>query len=99
MQADCVADPFCVKCIQVGHTSAMCPQLLLPPEPCWAGFGGEGAGFFCCEVPEQELERAAFNSAQVYIEKMDLSTEDLGFEQEDWWGLQRERGGRSQRES
>jgi hypothetical protein len=37
------------------------------------GFDGEGRGFYCFEVHEHELEKAAFNSALLYMAEGNMS--------------------------
>jgi hypothetical protein len=67
----------------------MCASLAKASEPFWAGFGVDGRGFTCCEVPEEELLSPAPNAAMVILEEGDLSAEQLEDElkdlvEEDW---------------
>jgi hypothetical protein len=95
MQVDCTANPFCVNCKKEGHLSAMCSIFSKLQEPFWAGFGGDGQGFFCCEVAEEELKKPAANSAIVCIESGDLSADQVEAEfkdlvEDDWdWQVQK----------
>jgi hypothetical protein len=73
MQVDCTANPFCVNCKKEGHLSAMCSIFSKLQEPFWAGFGGDGKGFFCLEVAEEELQKPKANSALVCIEAGELT--------------------------
>ncbi|KAK1599880.1 hypothetical protein QYE76_018482 [Lolium multiflorum] len=89
MQVDCTANPFCVNCKKEGHLSAMCSIFSKLQEPFWAGFGGDGKGFFCLEVAEEELHKPKANSALVCIEAGDLTAEQVDAEfkdlvEEDW---------------
>jgi hypothetical protein len=51
-----VEELFCVNCKKVGHLSTMCAALSKALAPFWAGFGGGQQGFYCIEVPEEELQ-------------------------------------------
>jgi hypothetical protein len=64
-------------------------------EPFWAGYGKDGIGFVCCEVPEEELLPPAPNAARVSMTKGSLTAEQLEEElkdlvDEDWrWNVQK----------
>jgi hypothetical protein len=77
MLVDCTVNPFCVNCKKEGHLSAMCSIFSKLLEPLWAGFGGDGRGFYCCEVADEELQKPSANSAIVCIEPGDLSAEQV----------------------
>ncbi|KAK1604816.1 hypothetical protein QYE76_028489 [Lolium multiflorum] len=77
VQAACVDEPFCVNCKKVGHLSAMCAAVSKALAPFWAGFGGGRQGFCCLEVPEEELQKPASNSATVILEGGHLSAEQV----------------------
>jgi hypothetical protein len=72
----------------------MCASLSKASDPFWAGYGLEGRGFTCCDVPEEELLPPAPNAAMVILEGGDLSAEQLEDElkdlvDEDWeWRVQ-----------
>jgi hypothetical protein len=95
MQADCTDNPFCVNCKKEGHLSAMCSIFSKMQEPFWPGFGGDGQGFYCCEVGDEELQKPASNAAAVCIESGSLSAEQLEEEfrdlvDEEWdWQVQK----------
>jgi hypothetical protein len=89
MQVDCTANPYCVNCKKEGHLSAMCSIFSKLQEPFWAGFGGDGKGFYCLEVAEDELQKPKANSALVCIEAGELTAEQVDAEfkdlvEEDW---------------
>jgi hypothetical protein len=94
LQAECTDEPFCIKCNKVGHLSPMCASLSRAAEPFWAGYGKEGLGFVCLEVPEEELLPPAPNAARVSLAQGTLSAEQLEDElknlvDEDWrWNVQ-----------
>ncbi|KAK1647115.1 hypothetical protein QYE76_064920 [Lolium multiflorum] len=73
----------------------MCSIFSKHQEPFWAGFGGDGRGFFCSEVAEEELKKPAVNSAIVCIESGELSVEHVEAEfkdlvEEEWdWQVQK----------
>ncbi|KAK1609441.1 hypothetical protein QYE76_033114 [Lolium multiflorum] len=77
IQADCTDEPFCVNCKKVGHLSAMCAAFAKVLAPYWAGFGGGRQGFLCIEVPDEELQRPASNSATVILDGGRLSEEEV----------------------
>ncbi|KAK1692879.1 hypothetical protein QYE76_009576 [Lolium multiflorum] len=77
IQADCTDEPFCVNCKKVGHLSAMCAAFAKVLAPFWAGFSGGRQGFLCVEVPEEELQRPASNSATVILDGGRLSEEEV----------------------
>nr|XP_051202061.1 uncharacterized protein LOC127315631 [Lolium perenne] len=77
IQADCTDDPFCVNCKKVGHLSAMCAAFAKVLAPYWAGYGGGRQGFLCIDVPDEELQRPASNSATVILDKGRLSEEEV----------------------
>jgi hypothetical protein len=83
MQADCTANPFCVNCKKEGHLFAMCSIFSKLQEQLRAGFGGDGKGFYCLEVAEEELQKPKANSAIVCIEAGDLSAEQVEAEFKD----------------
>ncbi|KAK1608743.1 hypothetical protein QYE76_032416 [Lolium multiflorum] len=83
MQVDCTANPFCVNCKKEGHLTAMCSIFSKLQEPFWAGFGGDGNGFFCLEVAEEELQKPKANSALVCIEAGELTAEQVDAEFKD----------------
>ncbi|KAK1693140.1 hypothetical protein QYE76_009837 [Lolium multiflorum] len=83
VQADCVDEPFCLKCKKLGHLSAMCASFSRGPDPFWAGFGCGQKGFFCCDVPEEEMHQPVANAATVIIEGRSLSEEELDGELKD----------------
>jgi hypothetical protein len=73
----------------------MCASLAKASEPFWAGYGCDGVGFTCCDVPEEELLPPAPNAALVILEKGSLSAEQMEAElkdlvDEDWeWHVQK----------
>jgi hypothetical protein len=77
VQAACVDEAFCVNCKKVGHLSAMCAAVSKALAPFWAGFGGGRQGFCCLEVPKEELQKPASNSATVILEGGHLSAEQV----------------------
>ncbi|KAK1668644.1 hypothetical protein QYE76_056803 [Lolium multiflorum] len=83
IQAKCKDEPYCVKCNKVGHLSTMCASLSKAMEPFWAGYGVEGRGFTCCDVPDEELLPPAPNAALVILEGGDLSAEQMEEELKD----------------
>jgi hypothetical protein len=95
IQAECKDEPYCVKCNKVGHLLAMCASLSKATEPFWAGYGVEGRGFTCYDVPEEELLPPAPNAALVILEGGDLSAEHMEEElkdlvDEEWeWHVQK----------
>ncbi|KAK1604887.1 hypothetical protein QYE76_028560 [Lolium multiflorum] len=94
-QAECKDEPFCLKCNKDGHLSAMCASLAKASEPYWAGFGCDGVGFTCCDMPEEELLPPAPNAALVILENGSLSAEQMEEElkdlvDEEWdWHVQK----------
>ncbi|KAK1665481.1 hypothetical protein QYE76_053640 [Lolium multiflorum] len=75
VQADCVANPFCVNYNKEGHLSAMCATFAKIQYPFWAGFGGDGWGFICLEVTAEELQKPASNAVNVSLDSGCLSAE------------------------
>jgi hypothetical protein len=73
----------------------MCAILSRAAEPFRAGFGVDGRGFTCLEVPEEELLPPVPNAALVSINKGDLTVDRLEEElkdlvEDDWaWKVQR----------
>ncbi|KAK1666249.1 hypothetical protein QYE76_054408 [Lolium multiflorum] len=61
----------------------MCAIFSKSLDPYWAGFGGQRKGFFCCEVPEEEMYQPATNSALIILEKEGLNEEQLEEELKD----------------
>jgi hypothetical protein len=61
----------------------MCSIFSKMQEPFWVGFGGDGKGFYCCEVGEEELQKPASIAAVVCIESGSLSAEQLEAEFKD----------------
>jgi hypothetical protein len=61
----------------------MCAALSRAAEPFRAGFGVDGRGFICLEVPEEELLPPVPNAALVSISKGDLTVERLDEELKD----------------
>jgi hypothetical protein len=61
----------------------MCALFSKGPDPFWAGFGGQQQGFFCCEVPEEELYQPVANAALIILENGSLSEEQLEEELKD----------------
>jgi hypothetical protein len=61
----------------------MCAIFSKSLDPYWAGFGGQRKGFFCCEVPEEEMFQPATNSALIILEKEGLNEEQLEEELKD----------------
>jgi hypothetical protein len=55
----------------------MCATLAKVLAPYWAGFGGGRQGFLCIDVPEEELQRPASNSATVILDWGRLSEEEV----------------------
>jgi hypothetical protein len=73
----------------------MCASLAKASEPFWAGYGCDGVGFTCCDVPEEELLPPTPNAALVILENGSLSVEQMEEElkdlvDEDWdWHVQK----------
>jgi hypothetical protein len=61
----------------------MCAIFSKNLDPYWAGFGGQREGFFCCEVPEEEMFQRATNSALIILEKEGLNEEHIEEELKD----------------
>ncbi|KAK1686188.1 hypothetical protein QYE76_047036 [Lolium multiflorum] len=88
-QADCTWNPFCVNCNKEGHLSTMCAIFAKLQDPFWAGFVGDGRGFFCLEVPAEELQQSACNAVLVCLNSGILSAEQVeaeftDFVEDDW---------------
>ncbi|KAK1669488.1 hypothetical protein QYE76_057647 [Lolium multiflorum] len=83
VQADCTDEPFGLKCKKVGHLSAMRASFSRGSDPYWAGFGCGQKGFFCCEVPEEEMHQPVANAATVIIEDKNQSEEEVDAELKD----------------
>jgi hypothetical protein len=77
IQAACVDEAFCVNCKKVGHLSAMCAVVSTALAPFWAGYGGGHPGFCCLEVPDEDLQKPASNSATVILGGGQLSAEQV----------------------
>jgi hypothetical protein len=55
----------------------MCASVSAWQAPFWAGIGGGRPGFCCFEVPDEELQKPASNSATVILRGEQLSAEQV----------------------
>jgi hypothetical protein len=55
----------------------MCAIFAKLQDPFWAGFGGDGRGFSCLEVPAEELQKPVSNAAIVSLDLGCLSAEQV----------------------
>jgi hypothetical protein len=67
----------------------MCAIFSKLQDPFWAGFVGDGRGFFCLEVPAEELQQSASNAVLVCLNSGNLSAEQVeaefkDFVEDDW---------------